>query len=155
LVVSADATCVVSPVDVSPDAVVVVVVASEVCDEFAPLVSVVITGEVTGAPFWLAVVSLPAEMDVVDALPTATVLLDVEVDEACVVSSAPPPPPPHALTSALAVSAIVVPRSVSKKLKAIGSAEVEKGRSQSSSTANPEDTCCDTRSIGRAGEVSE
>lgn len=99
---------------------------------------------------WLLVVSVP-----VDTGPTAVLPADVDVAEACVGSSLPPPPPPHALTSALTANAIVEPRTVSKNFKAMSVTEVGMSRSQSSSTANPEDTCCDTRSIGKAGEVSE
>ncbi len=103
---------------------------------------------------WLEVVSVPVETGATAALPLE---FDVDVDEACVASSLPllPPPPPHALTNALAAIAIVEPRSVSKKFKDIWVTEVGMSRSQSSSTANPEDTCCDTRSIGNAREVSE
>ncbi|MCK9685870.1 hypothetical protein [Scleromatobacter humisilvae] len=88
-------------------------------------------------------------------VPAALLLPEIDVDDACVGSSPLPPPPPHALTSALVASATAEPRTVSKKFKAIWSAEVGKGRSQSSSTANPVDTCCDALSIGKPREVSE
>src|ERR1700758_1521710 len=104
--------------------------------------------------------STPGEAEPEEGTELATELpvdvdVDVDVDEACVGSSLPPPPPPHALTSALTATARVEPRTVSNKFKAIWVTEVGMSRSQSSSTANPEDTCCDALSIGEAREVSE
>ena len=110
-----------------------------------------------GVAAMVSAADTPAKLLVAPLLAAVLLSADVEVDDACVVSSLPlpPPPPPHALTSALTATARVEPRTVSNKFKAIWVTEVGMSRSQSSSTANPEDTCCDARSIGRAKEVSE